>query len=312
MPEGYAFCSACGARVAVSNPAPTAPVTPNVPPVDGTGYVEPAKTPSHLKMNLSSDPAPVEARPTYPSHAPAASAFFTEAGNLGPGNDSPRPAAAPSPAAVPYPASSPASGAVPYHAAPPAAPPRPAVPYAGESAVPTAGGFVESESSPPIAKPAVNYAVNPYDRYLEKEPYEEKPKPKRKRKRWPIVLVIVLVMLLAAAAAAWFLIPDVQNMILGEPSISFEKDKIELEVGDGKTNLNKLLELERVSKDKIHWECDDDDQSVITMRDGKVTPVGAGSCEVKVYSVSDDDVYDTIKVIVTDPRVEKAAGTDSK
>ena len=129
--------------------------------------------------------------------------------------------------------------------------------------------------------------------------------PKRKRKLWPIILILSIVLLLAAAAAVIFFVPKVHDAIFGNPEISFKEDTIKLNIGE-KYDLNNVLELEDVDENKIRWEADDED-GVIKLKDGKIEAVGAGSCEIEVYSTKDENVSDSIEIVVFPSNEEKAS-----
>ena len=274
---------------------------------------EPARPASHLKINMSGEPGAVEIRPTAAaSSASPANAFFSEAGSLG--AEAPaRPAAPPVPTAHPVTPPAPAPVSTPYTAAP-SAHPTPTVSdvshtgYTASAAAPESGGFVETNPASPVSAPSAHYAVNPYERYTVEEPYAEKPG--RKRKLWPIILILSIVLLLAAASAVIFFVPKVHDAVFGKPEISFKKDTIELKVGES-YDLNKDLELEDVDENKIRWEADDED-GVIKLKDGKVEAIGAGSCEIEVYSAKDEDVGDSIEIIVVAPNEAKASDASAE
>ena len=69
---------------------------------------------------------------------------------------------------------------------------------------------------------------------------------------------------------------------------------------------NNVLELEDVDENKIRWEADDED-GVIKLKDGKIEAVGAGSCEIEVYSTKDENVSDSIEIVVFPSNEEKAS-----
>ena len=323
--SGNAFCTACGAPVApvVSSAAPADPVippaAPSVPPAYETPAVvtapepeasvsdsEPAPTTAHLKINMPGmEPSAVVTPHVPKAESPAAASFFSAAGSLGAeASDAVRPTAAPAvpasggshtAATIAAPSVSPSAPAVPSYPAGPAASAYPSAPVVPETF--DSGGFRDSEPAAPAA-PVVNYTVNPYDRYPESELYAEPPK--RKRKIWPLVLVIVIAALIAAAAAAWFLIPGVKDAILGKPELSFKEESVTLKVGE-KTDLNEILVFDHVDENKVRWESGDEEHSIIKCRDGKITAIGAGSCEVEVFLAANEDVSATIEIVVVDP-----------
>lgn len=321
--EGNDFCTACGAPAVPVTPPAAAPVSgvymasaaatskPEMP----VPASEPAPTISHLKINMpGAETAPVVTPRPVKTESSVASGFFSAAGNLGAETGEPAKPAVTSPTMVSAPSYAPASFAAtapapsypsaPAYPASPTYPTTPAYPSAasytshpGETAVLDSGGFRDSEPETTVP-PVMHYTVNPYERYSEEE---ASPTPvKRKRKKWPLVLAIVLAALIAAAAAAWFFIPGVQDAILGKQELSFKEDTLTLKVDD-KTDLNELLVLNRVDENKVRWESSDTDHKIIRCRDGKITAIGAGTCEIKVFLAENEDVSATIEINVIDP-----------
>ena len=230
-----------------------------------------AKPKTSVPPSAAEPPVPASHLKIHMSEEAAPSPFFAAAGDLdADAASSPAPAVQPEQPVIPRPAS-----------------PPPDVPPASAPAEIDTGGFLDSRPAPPGF-------TNPYTAY---EASEKRPK----RKLWPAVLIAVFVLLIAAAAAAWFFIPQVQDAVLGKPEIRFEKEEITLEIGE-KTDLNDIVRYERVDENKVRWQTDDEEHTIIKFRDGKVEAIGAGTCEIEVFSPRDDDVSAAIQITVKAPK----------
>ena len=217
--------------------------------------------------------APASHLKIHMSEEAAPSPFFTAAGDLGVDAASPpTPVMPPEPPVVP----------------------RPAAPPPSNPAEIDTGGFLDS-------RPASSGGVtNPYAAF---ETSEERPG----RKLWPAVLIAAFALLIVAAVVAWFFIPQVQDAILGKPEIRFEKEEITLEIGE-KTDLNDIVHYKRVDENKVRWQTDDEEHAIIKFRDGKVEAIGAGTCEIEVFSPRDDDISATIQITVEAPKQDSENG----
>ena len=66
-----------------------------------------------------------------------------------------------------------------------------------------------------------------------------------------------------------------------------------------------------MDENKIRWKTDEGD-GVVNNTDGKIEAIGAGSCEIEVYSAKDEDVGDSIEIIVVAPNEAKASDASAE
>ena len=266
------FCTNCGAPIKEGNAFCTVCGTP----VSGA---KPKTTVPAAAPSTAHEPsAPASHLKIHMSEEAAPSPFFAAAGDLG--ADAAPPSAPVMPSEPPV---------LPRPAAPP-----PYVPPASAPAEIDTGGFVDSRPA------SAGGVIHPYAAF---EASEERPG----RKLWPVVLIAVSALLIVAAVVAWFFIPQVQDAILGKPEIRFEKEEITLKIGE-KTDLNDIVHYERVDENKVRWQTDDEEHAIIKFRDGKVEAIGAGTCEIEVFSPKDDEISATIQITVEAPKQDSENG----
>ena len=172
---------------------------------------------------------------------------------------------------------------------------------------PETGGFIEKVGDRPAASAVPTPPASYEDYIVHPRPYDAgdyTPPASPYRKKSNLLLWIIIAILavgIIGTGAALLFVPSVHDAVFGAPTITLANHAAQLQIGD-KTDLNELLELERVDANKIGWKSSD--PAVATVRDGKVEAVGPGACDITVYSKRDENVCDTIQITVDAPAPE--------
>lgn len=130
------------------------------------------------------------------------------------------------------------------------------------------------------------------------QPMYQQPFPpaKKKKNTLKIVLPIVIVLLIAAAVAVYFLFFN------GTPidEIELDDSALTLKIGDEYT-FDYGITPDDATELELTWKSDD--ESVATVKDGKVTAVAEGSCTITV--IAESGAQDTCEITVKPPISEE-------